>query len=302
MSDNCDVCGSNDIKYKSYNFHVYNFFQITYMKLVLKSRFLSKHFKKFLPTEVKKIRDNQFKGKVILCNNCGYGSMEKAPTPKELEEYYDSQYWGQREVENNKIVKDYHKDYRAIYQVNFVVEHIKQHEQLNVLEIGGGPCLFSLLLRDKYPNALLNVCEPSSQWKSHYTYHKINKVANFYPFEVKQKYNYIHTSHWLEHVHDLHETIEYLKGHLEKGGFLFIEVPNCDADYWDLPILDTPHIQFFTPSSLNKCMTDNGFKLIKSETAGITTKEWWIDKKEIKKEDYGTNERGNWIRSVFQLT
>lgn len=301
---NCTICNSKNIEYKNYNIHSNNHLKTLIRRLILQYDFILNYFQKILPLKIKNILTDPFKGKVIFCNNCGYALLKNAPSKESLKSYYSTRYWSQRKMELDKIIKDYQKDFRGKYQVNLLLKNINLSNHLNVLEIGGGPCFFSLQLRDKIKNnnsIILNVCEPGDQWGSHYEFHNINKVADFYPFELKQKYNYIHTSHWLEHVLNLSETIRYLKGHLEKGGFLFIEVPNCDFDYWDLPLVDTPHIHFFTPNSLNKLFVDNGFKLIMTETAGISLKQW-ANKKKIKKENYGFNEKGFWIRSIFQLS
>lgn len=46
------------------------------------------------------------------------------------------------------------------------------------------------------------------------------------------KYDYIFSSHTLEHIEDYLKTLFYWRNHLRKGGVLFLYLPHPDMEYW----------------------------------------------------------------------
>ena len=279
----CITCKSNDVFIKQYDNHVFN------LKQILKST-------------LKNITGYPFKGQIVVCRDCGHGYLVKHPTAEVLKKYYEAQYWKNRHISENKILKDdFKKDLRAKYQLKFILDNVTFADSINTLEIGGGPTFGLLYLRNLLANKTIkiNVCEPGKEWEDHYKYHNIQKISDFFPFSTNLTFDYIHTSHWLEHVADLDDTLIHIKKVLSKDGYLFVEVPNCTTDYWKLPFMDSPHIQFFTKASLKIKFESMGFKLIKMEEVGITTKEWasgmWPEEK-----DYSPKKDGFWIRAIFQ--
>ena len=54
----------------------------------------------------------------------------------------------------------------------------------------------------------------------------------------KGKYDYIISSHCLEHLEDPYATLHYWKQHLEQNGVLFLYLPHPKQSYW---LMDCPH-------------------------------------------------------------
>jgi len=69
------------------------------------------------------------------------------------------------------------------------------------------------------------------------------------------------------------DVVACLKGILTDNGFLFIEVPNCDLDYYRLDFGDTPHIHFFKKKALQMLFEKRGFKCVKIDEFGLTNRE-----------------------------
>ncbi len=96
----------------------------------------------------------------------------------------------------------------------------------------------------------------------------VRKETNLKIFD-KNTFNSISMWHVLEHVYDIHETVENLSVILEPNGYVIVAVPNhrsFDAKYykkfwaaWDLPI----HMSHFCPLTIEKLFTEKGFKLTK---------------------------------------
>jgi SAM-dependent methyltransferase len=283
----CPVCNGHIVLYKKYDHHIDNNNIIFLLKQFIKST-----LKRILR------RSHIFHGNVIICESCGYGIMENIPSFEKIQSYYKSSYWDWRALKPIKISKEeYKNDFRANTQLKLISEYVSIANIQNSLEIGAGPAYASLLLRDINNSLKLYICEPGEQWISYYQQLNLIKIADYFPFESVIKFDYIHTSHWLEHVSDINQTLLALNKLLKINGYIFVEVPNTSIEYWNTNIQDTPHIHFFTKKSLAKLFENFGFSCLFAEEYGITYHEYsngipMTDK-------YDLQEKGIWIRSLF---
>lgn len=300
----CIVCGSEITLRKKYNKHLSGFS----LKTLIKDLF--PYFDFVIPNFVPKLKNhssrkrNIFRGYISICGDCGHGAMENPPTKNELRQYYKELYWSLKSTKVRKADvedNDYRQDPRANHQVDFVLERIHFHGISNVLEIGAGATYASLMLRDRCRNLAINLftCEPGQQWENYYHRQGIKKIADYFPFDTVERFDYVHTSHCLEHVLDLDETLSELNTTINPSGYLFVEVPNTEHYYWDLPIGDTPHIHFFTRRSLSKAFENHGFTCLNIGEYGIT----YLERQNgipVTPDKYGACDKGFWIRALFQ--
>jgi 2-polyprenyl-3-methyl-5-hydroxy-6-metoxy-1,4-benzoquinol methylase len=100
--------------------------------------------------------------------------------------------------------------------------------------------------------------------------HHIELLEPNYLFEMKEEvFDAITLWHVLEHVHELHPTIDALKKTLKQDGRLFVAVPNytsADAnkykEYW--AAYDVPrHLYHFSPASMMKLAEIHGMEITK---------------------------------------
>lgn len=75
------------------------------------------------------------------------------------------------------------------------------------------------------------------------------------------KYDYIFSSHCLEHLSDWVKALEYWTEHLAKGGVLFLYLPHYDQTYWR-PWHNKKHKHVLTREVIIDFMLDNGYKNI----------------------------------------
>jgi SAM-dependent methyltransferase len=220
--------------------------------------------------------------RILKCNSCGYGIHEKQDISDAiLAEYYRVLYRPTSGISEEEYLESndslFLDDDRASGQYRMVRDYLPlNNKHFNVLEIGAGNALFLRLLRYHRFNVSIDVIEAGHGWEKYYKKHRIKRIADFFPFETtKKKYDYIHTSHWIEHVvPDIRKVIDELRGLLVPEGLLFVEVPNCTDDYWNLDIGDSPHIHFFTEGSLTRLFANFGFGLLKLDCYGCSNKEF----------------------------
>lgn len=73
------------------------------------------------------------------------------------------------------------------------------------------------------------------------------------------EYDYIFSSHTLEHLPNPVKALEYWKAHIKPGGVLFLYLPHPDMEYW-LPQNDRKHLHVFHPEDMKKLLLDLGFE------------------------------------------
>jgi SAM-dependent methyltransferase len=79
----------------------------------------------------------------------------------------------------------------------------------------------------------------------------------------KKKYDYIFSSHTLEHLPLYVKALEYWKSRLKKDGVLFLYLPHPDMEYWN-PQNNRKHYHLFDPIRLVKVLSDLGYSNILS--------------------------------------
>ncbi len=72
------------------------------------------------------------------------------------------------------------------------------------------------------------------------------------------KYNYIFSSHCLEHLPDPVGALEHWAQHIIDGGVLFLYLPHPQMQYW-LPQNCRKHLHTWTPREMNQLLVDLGF-------------------------------------------
>ena len=72
------------------------------------------------------------------------------------------------------------------------------------------------------------------------------------------EYDYIFSSHCLEHLPNPVRAIEHWKSRLKHGGVLFLYLPHPDMEYWK-PQNCRKHLHLFYPKDVAKMLEDLGF-------------------------------------------
>tara|TARA_B100001939_G_scaffold172074_1_gene148309 strand:- start:576 stop:1415 length:840 start_codon:yes stop_codon:yes gene_type:complete len=217
------------------------------------------HLNKLKPKIKYLFQKNIFSNKkIIVCKKCGYGNtyIDKA----KLDDYYKSLYWNLRSEETENY-NGYKTHGRGIYQLKYVINKIKSPKK--ILEIGGGFCDFSLLLRDKNQDLKIYSDELSSNFKNYYYRNNI---------ELYQKgqsgFDHIHLSHVLEHINNPQNYLNNLFSLLKNNGSIYVEVPNTNKDYYDLNFIDEPHVNFFNKPAFQYLLKKNNFNRSEIEIFG----------------------------------
>lgn len=75
----------------------------------------------------------------------------------------------------------------------------------------------------------------------------------------KREWDYIFSSHCLEHITEWVSVLDYWRECLRSGGVLFLYLPHPDQKYW-LPWNNRKHVNILHPQDIEKYLNENGFK------------------------------------------
>lgn len=223
-------------------------------------------FSKFISCEDHTVSHERFD--IVSCDSCEFKFTNPIPDIESLGTYYQSEeYISHSDTKKGLVAKLYHAvRTRTLKQkLSIVLEHASRGA---LLDYGCGTGAF--LDSAKQTGWKAFGLEPDAGARKLAFESGLNVSVDKQTLEEKtrdHKFNAITLWHVLEHVSDLEETLLFFKRKLSREGALIIAVPNhksFDAlhygEYW--AAYDVPrHLYHFDKDSLEKLMTNHGFKL-----------------------------------------
>ncbi len=204
------------------------------------------------------------------CKHCTLRFTQNIPDKEEIVPYYQSEnYISHSDTSKGLINKLYHKvRKRTLGQKRNLIKRITGIKRGTIADIGCGTGAF--LNTMKQANWHVTGFEPdeNARQKAFELYGlKLESIEKLFSLPGKS-FDAITMWHVLEHVHDLHGTINQIKDLLKPGGKLFIAVPNHTcydeeiyAEFW--AAYDVPrHLFHFSPKSMNELLSLHDLEII----------------------------------------
>ena len=141
---------------------------------------------------------------------------------------------------NNKIYPEYIRNGNAI---NYIETIAKSYCKGKGLDIGG---FYEWTLKGSIP---VNILDDSNEYDAYNIPHTIGG------------WNYIFSSHTLEHLENPVKAINIWKTKLSDNGLIFLYLPHPDMEYW-LPQNNKKHLHSWYPKQMIKIFKDLNFKNI----------------------------------------
>ena len=227
-----------------------------------------------------KIRDHSVSKEEFViwqCRECSLRFTQDAPDKASIGRYYESpEYISHTNTNTGLINRLYQKVRRLTLQqkARLVIAHTVTQGRL--LDYGAGIGAFMNTMKEK--GWEVNGVEPDEgareQAKRNFSLSP-GSLEDLESFQAG-RFDAITLWHVLEHVHDLHVTMERLKELLKPGGKLFVAVPNYNSvdnaiykSYW--AAYDVPrHLYHFTPPAIETLVKNHGMQL-------VSTRPMWYD-------------------------
>jgi len=163
------------------------------------------------------------------CLNCGFVFTSPRPTPDEIGQYYQSEDYISHSNTQKGLVNWLYHQVRKISlknKLSLLTKHLPQKGRLLDNGCGVGAFLAYCLKNNWQAEGI----EPDE--KTRILAEKQTKTPIFAKLEElpeENKYNAITMWHVLEHIADLHESVEKMKSLLCEKGLLFVALPNRES-------------------------------------------------------------------------
>lgn len=263
----CEVCNSESLNFSNYYQVSYHMF---FKKLpYLIPEILLRPFKKNV--FVKKILTNKqyFDRKKVRCLNCNLGFVYPKFNSSNLEDYYEKQYWEYRDqFEGSHLVNITGEPQFSDSQVSLGQKRIEFIERYvndfnSVIDFGSGDCSASYLFKRKNKEVTaFDYSEKSRELAKRIGIHfesDIDKLG---------KTDLIYSSHSLEHVESLENTLNIFLKDPISAKYLFFETPNIESIFIFNNLIHTPHTYMFNERAFSQIAKKFNLKLLGFELCG----------------------------------
>lgn len=219
---------------------------------------------KVLPHRVgRRFAQGLFKFKAVnVCTKCGLGVTSPMPSGEELDRFYRN-FYAITEAAALKPIGA-----RGYGQADYLSEKVDMSSVNDCLELGAGSADLSRALMARNEHIKCTVVELSDSLLGALRASGIHRTVPAYE-GPNEAFNLVMASHYLEHLVDVEAELRRCCDYLRPGGHLFIEVPNCGGNYWDLESEYIPHTWFFTRDSLVELGRKVGLGLVSVATGSL---------------------------------
>jgi 2-polyprenyl-3-methyl-5-hydroxy-6-metoxy-1,4-benzoquinol methylase len=208
--------------------------------------------------------------KIVQCNNCHFIFTNPRPTIEEIGMYYTSPDYMSHQSHSKGLVQSiyrYARNYMMRKKLALIQNTVGKQNDFSLLDFGCGTGDFLGFIKQN--NIFAEGVEPDEQARE--VAKTVNKIDTYSIDSSKNiekgKFDVITLWHVLEHIHDLHNQIDYFNSWLKPNGKLIIAVPNIESydaakygKYWDA--LDVPrHIYHYSPACITQIVEQHQFKI-----------------------------------------
>lgn len=212
------------------------------------------------------VDNHHLKKKILSCAECGITYCGNI-TSDEMNNFYEKNYnleYGDKSYKNIRKNMFYRFNSRFLSQVLFYFQFSKLFANIKVLEIG--PSYLGVLPTLKFFEKKINYSYFDQLESKIITDYGGKRIGNYFDFTKSKinKYDLIWMSHVMEHFvpSQLSKIFIKLKRSLNKGGKIFIEIPNDILS----KSFTMPHTLFFTEKFIKTFFINLGFKIINIST------------------------------------
>ncbi len=202
------------------------------------------------------------------CAYCSHRITNPRPVIQELDKYYESEDYISHTGKTKNLINSLYKLARTITLRSKLSLITKYSEPARVLDMGCGTGEFLALLQ-KNDWEVYGIENNPKAMKKAESLLNIELYDDLNKLDPKENFEVITLWHVLEHIPDIHATMNQLKKHLDRKGTLFIALPNYNSfdalkykEFWagyDVP----RHLHHFSQESFKFLCKQHELKLKK---------------------------------------
>lgn len=214
---------------------------------------------------------------IYVCPNCGLGQSSPPIPSDRLSDFYSNHYRRRDSpfhLDFQSLRASIRQSPRAVAQISLLSMFRDLVSGSRVLDIGAGAGHTFATLNQVRNDLELFAIEPARDAANFYSEQfGVTSFQSLSEARLKnQSFDVVIMSHVLEHFNldDVLPFLEELASYVSEEGLLLVEVPH--EDYREEVVIrkvrNTPHLTFFTKSSLEICLTRAGYTPIFSRRLG----------------------------------
>lgn len=263
----CEVCGADDSRAEIY--HNPPSPKTAKRHLVDLIQFLGWHL---LPLGmindqrlIRPFRGGLFKYRHIqVCNVCGLGAVTPMPSAAALARYYRYAY---RDDANEQTQTERIRLF-AESLAYYLARHIDLQQIASIFEFGAGFGDLSRAMKRRAPHLFVTAAELGEVRRARIEAGDgIDRLLHCHD-GTPDAYDLLMSSHSFEHVNDATGVLRSWASWVKPGGYIFLNVPHCIADFYRFPYASFPHTYFFTTESLRRLAEKVGLEVIDVSVGG----------------------------------
>ncbi len=225
----------------------------------------SQTFEEYLTVQDYTVSQEQFK--IVTCQKCGFRFTNPRPNDEAIGEYYKAESYISHTNTSKGLISKIYQEVRKFTlkgKLNLINRLYPQKGKL--LDVGCGTGMFLNVAREN--GWKVNGIEPDAGARAiaeETNQIKINdEILSSFQNET---FEVISLWHVLEHIHQLNDTIDWLKERLSKDGSLIIAVPNHESKDAEIyqekwAAYDVPrHLYHFSQHTIKELFAKHGFEL-----------------------------------------
>ena len=227
------------------------------------------------------LKDHSVSGEQFViwqCTDCSLRFTQDVPDAASMQPYYQSEAY----ISHSNTSKGFiNSTYQRVRRITLkgkakLVKTYTNRTTGSLLDLGAGTGGFLHQMKAEGWQVMGVEPDPGARANAKKTYGIDLQTPDAVEQVAAKSFDAITLWHVLEHVHDLHATLQQLKHVLTDSGRMFIAVPNytsADADLYRLhwAAYDVPrHLYHFSPRSMEVLLQRNGLKL-------LAKKPMWFD-------------------------
>ncbi|MFC5412316.1 class I SAM-dependent methyltransferase [Larkinella bovis] len=205
------------------------------------------------------------------CGKCGLKATNPRPVEGEIGRFYQSDDYISHSDTRKGIISQLYHTVRTItvrQKVKLITDLSPQKGQL--LDIGCGSGYF--LSASQQAGWKIMGTEPDTNTRrqaAERTYIQLKR--SIFELDDTRKFDVITLWHVLEHIHELQETLDWIRAHTLSKGHVVIAVPNYHS--WDAKhykqfwaAYDVPrHLYHFSPGTMRTLLSRYGFEIVRQK-------------------------------------
>ncbi|MEL6835039.1 MAG: methyltransferase domain-containing protein [Bacteroidota bacterium] len=212
----------------------------------------------------------------VICSHCGLVYLNPRPTEAEMSEFYKHsyrKYYEAIEVPTPEYIANGPFLARAEFVLSKLSPYLEQKNEGKLLDVGCAEGTLLQTVKTHFPQLSTYGIEPSLGFGQYAEKHSqaqvfVGTYQDFFAQSAVKAFDFIVTTHVLEHILDPRSFMQALHQYLSDDGLIYVEVPNVINNKKGISA-HLGHVVSYDPDTLSSLVNACGFEVVDMYTEGL---------------------------------